>query len=317
MSNLPNWASVGLEIEFNCYLFPKCKGTVIQVIQGYGQTKIIMNGVSIHGENFRDYTFNITDIIDESVVIVNNVDNVVGKTETDNLIDNYKDNKKILNTHSNPVNSLKNMLDESITKSIEETRTIGYDTRFCRCGTIHFVEEELINCAITVNKEIIVICGSCGKSFIVGAEIDFDYEENNSKKVYSMYSHDFNTSFTTTLDEGYVISDEGATRVFSANPVIRYSMGKKPLMLSGGRADYYNNSKFYDSRLWDSSYLDSSMSKVELAKYTENRNKMAKIINMTKLLTEFNHSELISLSKYSLEGFNWRGTKYEKDYDSK
>ena len=46
-----------------------------------------------------------------------------------------------------------------------------YDMRICKCGRIHMVPSERRNKALEVNKDLLLICGECGASTLIGGQI--------------------------------------------------------------------------------------------------------------------------------------------------
>lgn len=211
----------------------------------------------------------------------------------------------------NPIEQLR-MMEEASEKKKE------YDVRFCSCGTIHFIESETVQTAVTANRELIVICGGCGKSFVIGADREPNWENpESSEYAYSMYSNDFNKSFTTTIEESFVIMDDGSNRVFSHNPIVRYSMGKRPMMMTGQRASHYRNGKFYDEDYDVLSLLESCTLVSEVQRHVDHWKLNKSVVNTTRLFNELSDDELRHLSHYSLEGLDWTNTKYETDYNKK
>lgn len=207
----------------------------------------------------------------------------------------------------NPIEELKGMSEDN-SKTNKE-----YDVRFCNCGSIHFIEKEVIESAIESNKEVILICGSCGSSILIGAEkVSYNENPSNEEYAYEMYSKEFRTSFTTTKEDNYVVLDSIEDHLFYSNPVIRYSIGKRPTMMTGNKAESHSNGRFNESSDSDTHLI--AMSKLnmdEARKYGAQLQERRSKVNMKALFNTFTDDELRHLSQYLMHGFDWSGTKYE------
>lgn len=63
-----------------------------------------------------------------------------------------------------------------------------YRLMICNCGRIHLISTEQINNSIYDNKDLMVICGGCGKVTILGA--DKDQNDYIDGRTYFLYTHE-------------------------------------------------------------------------------------------------------------------------------
>ena len=60
-----------------------------------------------------------------------------------------------------------------------------YDLSICSCGRIHMIPEYKIDEAISKTKELLVICGGCGRAVKHGADVVPDLD-NPDEDCYEM-----------------------------------------------------------------------------------------------------------------------------------
>lgn len=161
-----------------------------------------------------------------------------------------------------------------------------YNVMFCKCGRVHFIDEEKINEAIKNNKQVLVICNNCGESLIIGA--NESYEESGDK-CYMMYSSNM---IDTEIND--------TSKIHS----IVFSAGEQIQMMTGGAATYYGNNTFID---WETKKPED-VSNEEWEKLRETVHTQH-TINWIR-----DEDKLEQLSHYG-SGIDWTGTKYKKDYN--
>lgn len=45
------------------------------------------------------------------------------------------------------------------------------DIGICTCGRIHFIDKDIIDEALELNKNTLIICGGCGRTYVIGADL--------------------------------------------------------------------------------------------------------------------------------------------------
>lgn len=109
-----------------------------------------------------------------------------------------------------------------------------FDVKFCKCGTLLFVPQELVEKTIRSDKELLVICGHCGTARYIGAE-HFEYDDENGEhhNEYHMYTRD--------AYEDFVIDDSTEQK-----PVIFWTEGVRVPMKSHEYARSYFSEQYAD-----------------------------------------------------------------------
>lgn len=188
-----------------------------------------------------------------------------------------------------------------------------YDMRICNCGRIHMIDEDKLEKALENNKNLLLICGGCGTATLIGADIEPDLDEPD-KDCYMMYSCEFssyeNKSITTT--------DFESTEHHKGIEEIVYSHGIKVPMMTGMYATDYNNGRFSDR--WYPDFYKIQRSDVTVKEvmdfideYTNDRT----TVNMRRFINETHEDMLEEISQYTIDGFNWKGTKWENEWNSR
>ena len=164
---------------------------------------------------------------------------------------------------------------------------------FCKCGHIHIVSDELIDKAIANNKDHLLICASCGASYAIGA----DYAGPDE----GYYMHRYQ------LNEGVMAAER-----FSG---IVYSKGYEVPMMSGYSANYYFNGRFSDERAVTTNEIKHRMirDRIQFEEAFERINKDRHTVNMNLFIQRTPDSVLNQLCSYHIDGFDWSGTKYDKE----
>lgn len=188
-----------------------------------------------------------------------------------------------------------------------------YDMRICKCGRIHMVNEQKLEKALKNNKNLLLVCGGCGYATLIGADVEPDWNESE-KDCYMMYSSEFSSYENRSI----VVADFESTEHHKGIEEIIYSHGIKVPMMTGMYATDYANGKFFDRWYPDFYKIQRSDITVKeimdfIDEYTHNRT----TVNMDKFIYETPEDMLEEISHYHIEGFNWKGTKWETEWDSK
>lgn len=188
-----------------------------------------------------------------------------------------------------------------------------YDMRICKCGRIHMVPNEKVNRALKNNKNLLLICGSCGAARLIGADIEPDWNDPE-KDCYIMYSGDF----SSYKDETISISDFETTESKKGIEEILYSHGIKVPMMTGRYATDYSNGKFSDR--WYPDFYKIQRKDVtvkEIMEFIDEYSHDRTTVNMRCFINETPEDMLEEISHYIIDGLNWKGTKWETDWNSK
>ena len=177
--------------------------------------------------------------------------------------------------------------------------------RICSCGRIHFYDEKHVDDAITANKEVLFICGGCGRATRIGAD-DWTGYYNDNEPCYAMYQQDVEKEAVWTAD---AFNPAENKKAFAE---ILYSPGKKVMMKTGYYAKAYSNGYFEDIWYPDFWKLEKpNLTIPEVMEFiNENRTKR-KQVNMNSLLRELTEEEAKCLYRSCyIEGLDWSETKY-------
>ena len=168
---------------------------------------------------------------------------------------------------------------------------------FCKCGHIHIVSDEQIDKAIASNKDHLLICASCGASYAIGA----DYV--GPDEGYYMHRYELKEE---------VMSPDNIKERFSE---VVYSKGHIVPMMSGYSANYYFNGRFSDERAvsMDEVKYRMMMDHIQFEEAFERLNQDRHTVNMSLFIRRTPDSVLNQLCSYHIEGFDWSGTKYDKE----
>ena len=184
-----------------------------------------------------------------------------------------------------------------------------YDVRICKCGRIHFLDWDKIKKAIDNNRVYGYICGGCGTIRAIGA--DKFYDEYEGKECYDMFSYDFEEETISTSN----FFDNNGNRPFDE---FCYSKGIRVPMNTGSYARAQFNNQFTDIWYPDfHSVLKKSSTKEEIVEFINKFLKDANTVNMNRLIAEIGDDDKCEvLSHYAIKAFNWKGTKWETEYNS-
>ena len=185
-----------------------------------------------------------------------------------------------------------------------------YELRICSCGRIHAIPEEKIVNAIEAEKDLLLICGGCGTATLIGADIVPDFD-NPSEDCYEMYSKNF-----IHKNNKFINSDSfNGTDKEKAINEIYYDNGYKVPMMTGNYATDFGCNKFSDRWYPDFYKIERKDITVQeimefINEYRHNRT----TINMSRFIYETPDEILEELSNCLIPAFNWKGTKFEKEW---
>jgi len=188
-----------------------------------------------------------------------------------------------------------------------------YDMRICKCGRIHMIPNDRLDKALENNKNLLLICGGCGAATLIGADIEPDWDEHN-KDCYMMYSGDFSSHKDTTIS----VSDFESTASKKGIEEIIYSHGLKVPMMTGQYATDYFNGRFSDR--WYPDFCKIQRSDVtvnEIMNFIDEYTHDRTTVNMRRFIRETPEDMLAEISQYLIDGLDWKGTKWETEWNSK
>lgn len=186
-----------------------------------------------------------------------------------------------------------------------------YDVRICKCGHIHAIPDEKIQTAIEKNKNLLLICGSCGEATLIGADTEPDMFDPD-QTMYMMYSYDFSYNDHETIS----VDHFAASGDHKAISEIYYDKGIPVPMNTGYNANSYTSGVgFMDTRypdFWNITRYD--VLGKDVIEFVNNWKSNASTVNMQRLIQQVDPNILEELSHYIITGLNWKGTIYEKEY---
>lgn len=181
------------------------------------------------------------------------------------------------------------------------------EARFCKCGRIHIIEEDLIFSGAKEGKETILICANCGEITRIGLE---DYGDQGYCQGCCAYSISVKDSFV------FRPQDEKSKEELSMISKVIYSHGIKVPMMTGEYANTRFCHNFIDSSsasgiligdlsksIMLSESKDEVMKKVQnvLEDYEEKR----RTVDMARLVRETSEDDLKVLKQYAISQFDW------------
>lgn len=191
--------------------------------------------------------------------------------------------------------------------------TRKYDMRICKCGRIHMVADEKLDKALENNKNLLLICAGCGNAILIGADIEPDWIEPE-KTCYMMYSFEYSKYKDSEINP----SSFESTEKHKGIEAIIYSHGYEVPMMTGMYATDYFNGKFSDR--WYPDFYKIQRNDVtvkEIMEFIDEYTHDRTTVNMARFISETPDEILEELSNYSIKGFNFKGTKWEKEWNSK
>lgn len=177
-----------------------------------------------------------------------------------------------------------------------------YDINVCKCGVIHAIPNEKIEKALKKQKPLLTICGNCGVASLRGGDEDVDFDGN---PCYMMYRRDFTYNDSESINKDNI---DQYSEVY-------YDKGYKVMMNSGMYATDYENGRFSDR--WYPEFYKIQRPDVtvdEIMEFIEKYHKDRSTVNMNQLISSIPEDVLEELSNYWIEGLDWTGTKYQKEW---
>ena len=187
-----------------------------------------------------------------------------------------------------------------------------YNMRICRCGHIHMVPEVKIDKAIENNKVLMVVCRNCGSVSYIGA--DEGYDEFEHKKIYNMFSYEGKNKTFSIGQECFITDGESGGRPINE---ILFSVGLKVPMMSGEFAAQYFCDTFYDN--WYPNFdklMKPDITTSEIQEFVDTFHKERSTVNMEQFIRDTPDEYLREISGYLVRAFNWKGTKYEREWST-
>lgn len=174
-----------------------------------------------------------------------------------------------------------------------------YDMSICSCGRIHMIPEYKIKEALDKSKELLVICGGCGKAVKHGADVVPDFD-NPNEDCYEMYIRE-----EKNLD----------IKVMGNFAEIMVDDGLKVPMNTGSFANCYGGRKFSDMVYPDYYKIDrKDVTPEEVHKFFEKWTNDRTTVNIDRFVSMYenvdNGNMLRELSHYAIDGLDLKGTNY-------
>ena len=187
------------------------------------------------------------------------------------------------------------------------------DIRICKCGCIHFVDQDIINNAIDHDKNTLLICGQCGRATIIGADrVPNWYKESDDDpdECFDMYSYELGRGQETLILDANSFSDIGNHKPIDK---VIYDRGHVVMMATGYRANYFDyNTGFEDMTYPDFIYyLNPDMTIHEIIALIDEYGEKRKTVRMYSLIHDLTDDENVLLSKARIKGIDYTGTKWE------
>lgn len=159
----------------------------------------------------------------------------------------------------------------------------------CKCGTIHVVQSEKFINAINSDRNYLQVCRNCGATTVHGKE--YIGLNENGNRVYTLYATELPDDRCGITIEDFDFSN--GKKPFSE---IYFSHGYKVPMMSGGYANEFKNSSFYEN------YSTTTRS-----------HEQAQTVDMDRFIKETPDEILDAVSRLWIFGINWKDTKYYND----
>lgn len=190
---------------------------------------------------------------------------------------------------------------------------IKYDMRICKCGRIHMIDYNKLDKALENNKNLLLICGGCGNATLIGADITADWDDPDGN-CYMIYSNNFSLYGNKSI----TANDFKSTEECKGIEEIIYSHGLTVPMMTGMNATDFDNGNFFDRWHPDFWKIQRNNITVEeimdfIDKYMHDRT----TVDMNRFIHETPEDMLEEISRYSIDGLNWKGTKWETRWNSK
>ena len=185
-----------------------------------------------------------------------------------------------------------------------------FDVRICKCGRIHFIDNKLIDEALEQDKNLMVICGGCGSVQLIGADRFTDWTDPD-KTIFNMYT--FNVQDEQQIWDASLFTESDKKKATSK---ILYDAGVQVMMQSGYFARSFENGigRFQDMWYPDFWKIPANATAEEYKEFIEKWQKDSVTVNMPFLLRTLTEEQAQALSGYIIEGLDWKGTKFEREW---
>lgn len=187
------------------------------------------------------------------------------------------------------------------------------EVRICKCGCIHFIDNDVISNAINNDKNILFICGQCGKAIIIGADRVpnwYKEKEDDPDECFDMYSYE-----ACRGKEMLILDANSFSGKSDYKPIdkVIYDNGHVVFMETGYRATYFSyNTGFEDMSYPDFIYhLDNMASASLIMNEINEYNKKRRTVRMRSIIDSLTDSENELLAKSRIKGLDYTGTKWE------
>jgi len=186
------------------------------------------------------------------------------------------------------------------------------ELRICSCGCIHFIDSDVIENAITNEKNVLFICGQCGRATVIGADKyanPYMKDENDSPVMYDMYSYEASKNFAIDCTAFEKQGNDFHKPIYQ----ILYDKGHVVFMETGYRATNYSScSGFSDTSYPDFLYRLSFESAEQLRTLRDEYDSKRTSVRMNSLIRDLSDEENELLSKSYVKGIDYTGTKWER-----
>ena len=187
---------------------------------------------------------------------------------------------------------------------------VKFDVRFCKCGRIHFIENSLIDDALEQDKNLMFVCGGCGSVLLIGADREADWNDP-SKTIFNMYTFEKSEELQIWDESLFAGSDKkkAVSKIF-------YSQGVQVMMMTGYYAKSFEHGigRFQDIWYPDFWKIPKNATAEDYKAFIEQWQKDSVTVNMSYLLRTLTDEQAKALSGYFVEGLDWKGTKYEREW---
>lgn len=192
------------------------------------------------------------------------------------------------------------------------------EMRICKCGKIHFINEDDINQALDEDKEVLLICARCGQSFLIGGYEFYDEMSDLNRKSYMMYTSELYCKNGKVELEKIDFNEDyrGIGDLTHSKPFYKiiYSEGIRVPLKNGNYANHYFADIFSDMEYPDFLLRISPkyITKDEIFKYIEDWKVNRRTVDMERFIFENKSEDLDVISCYLINAFDWEGTPYKK-----
>lgn len=175
-----------------------------------------------------------------------------------------------------------------------------YLVKVCECGHIHLINKKDLCKAIKNDAEILLICGSCGTTSLIGAEADIEVNPNKTiHPSYTMYVMD-NAINADSVDLAKTINLKSITQKDVCN--IIYSKGIEVPMRTGGTARHYTGKNFMDTDY--PQFFEDSLTEEMVCKFIKDWEVRRMKVDIYKLLDNLNEEQLEAITNAKVEGLH-------------